>query len=100
MAYKYTAYYYTKDGKTDSVSFTTGYDLRKADRTQKKEAYDKMFDKIWDVKRNVWQDIIEFDIYDSKGVLVTAKKRDAKNEKWEWTSLVRKKDKEWHPFGL
>lgn len=100
MAYKYTAYYYLKNGNTGSVTFTTGYDLRNANKDQKKDAYDKIFDKIWDTKRAVWNDVLEYDIYDSRGVLIVAKKLDAKSGKWTPLIKAKKKEKEWHPFGL
>lgn len=89
MAYKYTAYWYTMNGKTGSKEIVTGYNLRTADKYQK-----------WnEVMKLPVGDLLEYDIYDSKGVLVISEKWDEKKEKW--TSLIRKKkDKEWHPFGL
>lgn len=89
MAYKYTAYYYLKNGKTESKEIVTGYDLRTASDDQK-----------WHVLVQLpARDILEYDIYDSKGVLVMAERWDDKKEKW--VSLIKKKkDSNWHPFGL
>lgn len=89
MAYKYTAYYYLKNGKTDSKEIVTGYNLRKADRDQIAEIRNRL---------PVYE-IVEWDIYDSKGVLVIAERWDDKKDKW--VSIIRKKkDSTWHPFGL
>lgn len=89
MAYKYTAYYYLKNGKTDSEEIVTGYDLRTANDDQKWRVHNKL----------PVRDILEYDIYDSKGVLVIAERWDEKKEKW--ISLIKKKkDSNWHPFGL
>lgn len=57
MAYKYTAYYYLKNGKTDSKEIVTGYNLRTASDDQKWYVHNKL----------PVRDILEYDIYDSKG---------------------------------
>lgn len=89
MAYKYTAYYYTKDGRTESKEIHVGYDLRTASGDQQWRVHIKL----------PVGDILEYDIYDSKGVLIIAERWDDKKKKW--VSLIKKKkDSNWHPFGL
>lgn len=89
MVYKYTGYYYLKNGKTGSEEFTTGYDLRTANEQQKWLVHVKFADR----------DVLEYDIYDSKDVLIIAERWDEEKEKW--VSLIKKKkDSNWHPFGL
>lgn len=85
---KYTVHWYTESGNSGSETF---------EMTQKE--FDNLKALAMEVAMRKNYNILEFAVYNAKGVLLIDERWDKKKKKW--VSLIKdKKDKEWHPFGL
>lgn len=85
---KYTVHWYTESGNSGSETF---------EMTQKE--FDNLKALAMEVAMRKNYNILEFAVYNAKGVLLIDEKWDKKKKRW--VSLIKdRKDKEWHPFGL
>ncbi|MBQ1293597.1 MAG: hypothetical protein IIY21_06135 [Clostridiales bacterium] len=85
---KYTVHWYTESGNAGSETF---------EMTQKE--FDGLKALAMEVAMRKNYNILEFAVYNAKGVLLIDEKWDRKKKRW--VSLIKtEKDKDWHPFGL
>lgn len=85
---KYTVHWYTESGNSGSKTF---------EMTQKE--FDGLKALAMEVAMRKNYNILEFAVYNARGVLLIDEKWDRKKKRW--VSLIKtEKDKEWHPFGL